>query len=550
MVSGRMLRDAVINGVYAIGSKKREVDELNVFPVPDGDTGTNMSMTMNGALRELQFIGDACTASQIADITASALLRSARGNSGVILSLLFRGFAKGLAGKAEADCEALRRALKYGVEDAYKAVMNPVEGTMLTVARAASEKAAASSDSADDSDEPDDIKALWRDVCVAAKESLDKTPELLPVLKKAGVTDAGGAGLLIIWEAMLAVFEGGKITKHAENNSALSGISALADEEGEITFGYCTEFVINKSADAKDAAALRAFLQTIGDSVVCVDDRDIIKVHLHTDNPGKAVEEGLRFGALVNIKIDNMREQRQNKVKEAEILKRKEFTPAAPEKKYGFVAVSSGAGLEAMFKNLGADRIVCGGQTMNPSTDDILKAIYMTPAETVFILPNNKNIILTAEQTVKLADRKVCVLQTRTIPQGMSAFLAFDSDLDFNTNRLNMAKAIEKVSTGLVTFAARDSVFDGHHIKKGEVLALENGKPIFSERDINKAAYRLCKRLIKSDSEFVTIIYGADVTDERAEELLALVKDKYGAHVEIMLLNGGQPIYYYIISAE
>ena len=546
MISGKILRDAFINGAIAIQSKKREVDELNVYPVPDGDTGTNMSMTMKNALRELQIMGDDVTAAYVAEATASALLRGARGNSGVILSLLFRGFAKSFANKTTADCADLYKALQLGVEGAYKAVMNPTEGTILTVARLSAEKSKEFINC-------DDITILWSEVCAKAKETLAETTEMLPVLKKAGVVDAGGMGLLVIWTAMLDIFEGGKIMSTNDEISAPAIVGAstvVGDMDEAITFGYCTEYIVNKKIDAKDASLLRAYLETIGDSVVCVDDDDIIKVHVHTDHPGKAIEEGLLFGALVNLKIDNMRYQHENKIKEAAVVKRQSFTPAAPEKPYGFVAVASGNGIEEMFNNLGVDCIVRGGQTMNPSTDDILQAIYATPAETVFVLPNNKNIILAAEQAVKLADRKVIVLQTRTIPQGMSAMLSFDPDSDIDTNRLNMTTALEKVSTGLITFAARDSDFDGHNIKQGEILALDNGKLAFTEKDVSKAAYKLTKKLAKNDTSFITIIYGADVTDEKAEELEQLVKNKAGDNIEVMLINGGQPVYYYIISVE
>ncbi len=548
MISGKILRDAFINGALAIQNKKREVDELNVYPVPDGDTGTNMSMTMKNALRELQIMDDDVTVQAVADTAAAALLRGARGNSGVILSLLFRGFSRGFANKTTADCADFYKALELGVEGAYKAVMNPTEGTILTVARLASEKAKEFTDCGD-------ITIFWSEVCAKAKETLAETTEMLPVLKKAGVVDAGGMGLLVIWTAMLDIFEGGKIMSSDLEAPAPAVVGAntstvVGDMDEVITFGYCTEYIVNKKADAKDPSALRAFLETIGDSVVCVDDDDIIKVHVHTDHPGKAIEEGLKFGALVNMKIDNMRYQHENKIKEAAVVKRQNFTPAAPEKPYGFVAVASGNGIEEMFRNLGADCIVRGGQTMNPSTDDILQAIYATPAETVFVLPNNKNIILAAEQAVKLADRKVIVLQTRTIPQGMSAMLAFDPDSDSDSNRLNMTKALEKVSTGLVTFAARDSDFDGHNIKQGEILALDNGKLSFTEKDVNKAAYKLTKKLYKNDTSFITVIYGADVTDEKAEELEQLIKNKAGNDIEVMLINGGQPVYYYIISVE
>ena len=545
-----MLRDAFISAAVSIANKKREVDELNVYPVPDGDTGTNMSMTMSNALKELSRIDDGATVATVADTTASALLRGARGNSGVILSLLFRGFSKGLQGKKEASCEDLTSALELGVEAAYKAVMKPAEGTILTVARMSAEKAKAICSTTNDP------AVLWDEVCKEAADALAKTPEQLPVLKKAGVVDAGGKGLLIVFEAMLHVFNGGEVLKPAQQSTAVVNAvkTAVGDFDEEINFTYCTEFIVNKSADAKDSLLLRAFLETIGDCVVVVDDDGIIKVHVHSDHPGKAIEEGLKFGSLVNMKIENMREQHENKVREAQLRKElpadDDFVPASPEKPYGFVAVAAGNGVEAMFKDLGVDCIVRGGQTMNPSTDDILRAIMSTPAETVFVLPNNKNIIMAAEQAVKLADRNVCVLQTRTIPQGMSAMLSFDPDADVSENRTAMTKAFERVQTGQITFAARDSEFEEHSIKQGEILALENGKLSFVDKDVPKAAFKLTKKLLKGDSSFVTLIYGADVTDAKAEELQKFMQQKFGSKVEVMLINGGQPIYYYMISVE
>lgn len=540
-----MLRDAFISGAISIANKKREVDELNVYPVPDGDTGTNMSMTMNNALKELQIMDDTATATQVADRAASALLRGARGNSGVILSLLFRGFSKGLSGKKCANCEDIAHALELGVDAAYKAVMKPTEGTILTVARMASVRARHLVSSVTDEAE------LWGEICKEAAATLAKTPELLPVLKKAGVVDAGGKGLLIIFEAMENVFKGEKILiPQKAADEVFEAKSVFGEMNEEITFTYCTEYLVQKKPDCKDALSLRAFLETIGDCVVVVDDDDIIKVHVHTDHPGKAIEEGLKFGMLINMKIENMREQNEGKKREAKLQVTREFIPAKPEKKFGFVAVGAGDGIEAMFKDLGVDNVVSGGQTMNPSTDDILRAIHATPAETVFVLPNNKNIIMAAEQAIKLADRKVCVLQTRTIPQGISAMLQYNPEEDFNSNRITMTKALEKVQTGSITFAARDSDYEGHNIKQGDILGLENGKLSIIERSVSKAALKLTKKLTKSDSSFITLIYGSDVTDEKAEETEELIRAKLGERYEVNLINGGQPVYYYIISVE
>lgn len=551
VIKGDTLRDAMISGANNITNHKRSVDELNVFPVPDGDTGTNMSMTIGAAAKELRHLDDSVTVAQTAETAASALLRGARGNSGVILSLLFRGFAKGLQGKKTAGAADIATALTMGVDAAYKAVMKPTEGTILTVARLSALRAAELSGS------QESIAVVWGEICKAAAEALAQTPELLPVLKKAGVVDAGGKGLVVIFEGMLQVLQGGEIIplmdaprQSAPKQEEVTSFNAAGEFEGEIAFTYCTEFIVNKSPDCKDALSLRAFLETIGDSVVVVDDDEIIKVHVHTEHPGKALEEGLLFGSLINLKIENMRQQHEDRVREVKLQKVQEFVPVAPENPYGFVAVGAGAGIEGLFKDLGADQIVRGGQTMNPSTEDILRAVHATPAHTVFVLPNNKNIIMAAEQAVKLADRRVCVLQSRSIPQGISAMLAFDPEADFNQNRIAMTRALDKVSTGQITFAARDSDYEGHSIKKGEILALENGKLSFTEKDVTKAALRLTKKLCKGDTAFVTLLYGADVTDDNAKATQQLIQSKLPSNVEVTLISGGQPVYYYIISVE
>ncbi len=546
MIQGNLLAKAIISGANNIQNQKQAVDELNVFPVPDGDTGTNMSMTISAGKRELLLLSDP-TVEKAADVAASALLRGARGNSGVILSLLFRGFSKGLKGKVEANGQDLAEALSIGVQAAYKAVMKPTEGTILTVARLAAEAAKELSLSTNDP------QMVMDEIVRAAKEALAQTPEQLPVLKKAGVVDAGGKGFVVIFEGMAHTFRTGEVieAENEEKPKAKSPASVVAGADGDITFGYCTEYIVDKKPDAADAMKLRAYLESIGDSVVCVDDDDIIKVHVHTNNPGNAIQEGLKFGQLVNIKVDNMRVQHQSKVVEAEKTQNAGYTPVEPEKPFGFVAVAAGAGLRELFTDLGADQVVSGGQTMNPSTDDILRAIELTPAETVFVLPNNKNIIMAAEQAVKLADRKVCVLQTRTVPQGISAMLAFDPEQSYSDNRVAMTKQFDLVQTGLITFAARDSEFDGHAIKKGEILALDNGKLDFTDRDLTKALMRLVKHLIKKrEASFITLIYGSDVTDEQAERARDAVAEKYGSDFEVNLINGGQPVYYYMISVE
>ncbi len=551
MINGSLLRSSFISAAHSITNKKKSVDELNVFPVPDGDTGSNMSMTINNSLAELENLEAQPSCSDVARTMASCLLRGARGNSGVILSLIFRGFSKALNGKSEMSAEDLVNAVELGVQGAYKSVMKPTEGTILTVARESAEKARESLRSTNDP------TVIMSDICIQAKETLDKTPSLLPALAKAGVVDAGGMGLLIIFEAMRDVFNGGEVVEKTEtaeptvNTEAVGAVtvdtfsSVVGQYDTVIHFTYCTEMLITKKQDCDDPSKLRAYLETIGDCVVVVDDDEIIKVHVHTNNPGKAIEKGLEFGYINMPKVENMKLQHEKKQMEV----KREFTSVKPEKDIGFVAVAAGSGVENMFKDLGVDCIVKGGQTMNPSTQDILEAIMSCPAKTVFVLPNNKNIIMSAEQAVKLADRKVCVLQTRTIPQGMSAMLAYDPEADFNTNRLEMTNAIEKVSTGQITFAARDSDYEGHAIKQGEILALDNGRLSFVEKDLAKAAYKLTKRLVKGDSSFITIIYGADVSDEAAEALQKQVSAKYSS-LDVNLINGGQPVYYYIISVE
>lgn len=555
MITGSILRDAFISAANEISNNKKMVDELNVFPVPDGDTGTNMSMTLANAKKELELMDGGVTVAEVAKVMESALLRGARGNSGVITSLLLgKGFSKALAGQKEAGTELLTEALEKGVERAYKSVMKPTEGTILTVARLASVKAREICAG------EENIGAFWDGVCQEAERVLDTTPDLLPTLKKAGVVDAGGKGLCLMMRAMGKVFKGEGMVADgtsAEKPAAAVTIETFASVVGsfdeDIHFTYCTEYIVNKKPDCGDSLKLRAYLETIGDCVVVVDDDEIIKVHVHTNNPGLAIEKGLEFGDMNLPKIENMRHQHKAKQKEGTSNKTTagvSYPYAAPEKEFGFVAVAVGDGIEAMFRDAGADCIVKGGQTMNPSTQDILAAIQSCPAETVFVLPNNKNIIMAAEQSVKLADRKVCVLQTRTIPQGLSALLAFDPGADFNENRTGMTKAFERVQTGQVTFAARDSEFDGYEIHKDEILALDNGKLSFVEKDLEKAAYRLIKRLVNSDSEFITIIYGEDVTDAQAESLRARVEEKFGGRMDINLLCGGQPVYYYIISVE
>ena len=547
MITGKLFRDAVISGANNISNQRQAVDELNVFPVPDGDTGTNMSMTIGNALAEMKKASDAVGAGEAAKTVASAMLRGARGNSGVILSLIFRGLSKGLAGKTEADAKALSEAFKLGVDAAYKSVMKPTEGTILTVAREAYENTV--SLGVEGGDAAEFLKAYIAE----AEKTLEKTPEMLPALKKAGVVDAGGRGLIVILEGMMQVIGGGSIIEAQDAVKPVGPVAVAAAATGsseEITFAYCTEFIVLKKQGAKDATALRAFLETIGDCVVVVDDDEIIKVHVHSNHPGKAIEEGLKFGELTKMKIENMREQHNNIIKADEAAQTNRKAPVPPEKEVGFVAVVAGAGVEALFRDLGVDNVVRGGQTMNPSTEDILEAIGQTPAHNVFVLPNNKNIIMAAEQAVKLADRNVCVLQSRTIPQGISAMMSYDPDSDFKSNRSTMTEALGRVQSGQITFAVRDSEYDGHKIKQGEILAMDNGKIVFTEADVTKAMVKLTKRLVNGSSSFITVIYGSDVSDEDANEAYEKLRAKISDNIDIVMVNGGQPVYYYIISVE
>ena len=545
-LTGKLFRDAVISGANNIANHRAAVDELNVFPVPDGDTGTTMSMTIGNALPELKAAGDGISAGDAAKLTASAMLRGARGNSGVILSLIFRGLSKGLAGQAEADAKMLSDAFKLGVDAAYKSVMKPTEGTILTVVREAWEN------TKDSAQEGGDAAEFLAKFIEEGEKSLANTPELLPALKKAGVVDAGGKGLLVILSGMQQVISGGGMIRSEEETkpSAPAAVAAAGAAQEDIKFAYCTEFIVNKKPGAKDATALRAFLETIGDCVVVVDDDDIIKVHVHSNHPGKAIEEGIKFGELTKMKIENMREQHHNIIKADEAVQKNRKVPVKPEKDFGFVAVAAGAGIEALFRDLGADSVVRGGQTMNPSTEDILEAIGQTPANNVFVLPNNKNIIMAAEQAVSLADRNVCVLQSRSIPQGITALMNFDPGADFVTNRSNMTDALDRVQSGQITFAVRDSEYDGHKIKQGEILAMDNGKIVFTEKDVTKALVKLTKRLVNSSSSFITVMYGSDVSDEAANAAYEQLRARISDSIDINLVNGGQPVYYYIISVE
>ncbi len=552
MLTGKMFRDGVISASNNIANNRSAVDALNVFPVPDGDTGTNMSMTIGAAAKEMAILPDDCTVGEAASKCASALLRGARGNSGVILSLIFRGFSKGFKGLESADGADVAKAFELGVKAAYKAVMKPTEGTILTVVRKASEAATEMAQSVND---PMEVAFA---AMMAAKDALAKTPEQLPVLKQAGVVDAGGQGLVLIFEGFHSVFANNVIVQPLEagesTDNAKAEKSTVANASDEIEFGYCSEFLIEKANDAKekDPLKLRAYLESIGDCVVVVDDNDIIKVHVHSNEPGNVIQAALKYGQLINIKIDNMRYQHRNAGTGTEEQKKQELTATQPTNKYGFVTVCAGNGLTELFKDIGADVVVSGGQTMNPSTDDILNAVLATPAKTVFVLPNNKNIIMAAEQAVRLTnDREVRVLQTKTIPQGISAMLMFDEEASADDNMMAMTQAAENVSTAQVTFAARDSEVEGVPVKQGEIMGLCNGKIRFVGTDKVDIAYKSAVKIFKrNQSSIITLIYGSDASEEEAQELKSRLENKFGDDVEISVVDGGQPIYYFIISVE
>ena len=546
-MDGAAYRRMLLSAAASIERNKEAINELNVFPVPDGDTGTNMSMTLNTAAQDLRRVENP-TLTKAADIAASAMLRGARGNSGVILSLLFRGFSKALKGLEETDGVGLASAINAGVEAAYKAVMKPAEGTILTVSRlsgaAAAEFAA----------ENPDLDATLVRAIEGAKEALAETVNQNPVLKKAGVVDAGGMGFVTILEGMLSSLRGQDIEPPAEGETkAGADFAALTDED--ITFTFDTVFIVRKTTD-KSIEPFRAYLSSIGDSLVIGEDDDAFKVHVHTDIPGAALTEAQKYGTLELAKIENMRTQYEDmaagrKPQSTDDLEDPEEEPAvaAPEKKYGVVSVCAGAGLASVFQDLGVDNIIQGGQTMNPSTDDILKAINRTPAEIVYVLPNNKNIIMAAEQTIPLSDKKVIVIPSKTVPQGITAMLNFDPEQDAEANTAAMTESLAGVTTMQITYAARDSDFDGREIHQGDYLGLYNGSLLDTTPDLGQLLADMAKKTAESGCEFINIFYGADIREEQAQDALKCFTE-HCPGAEINLLSGGQPVYYFLISAE
>ena len=559
IIDGALFQRMVIHGSASINVQKQAINDLNVFPVPDGDTGTNMSLTIGTAAAEAkkkpaQSIGKA------ASINASALLRGARGNSGVILSLLFRGVAKGLKERDEADGAVFAAALNEGVSAAYKAVMKPAEGTILTVSRLAAVRAAQAAQ------ERNSVEAVLEAAINQGQAALADTVNQNPVLKKAGVVDAGGKGFLCILQGMLDELRGVPVPEEEDDSLPVkesADFAALGEED--ITFTFDTVFIVRKTTD-KSIEPFRAYLNGIGDSLVIGEDDEAFKVHVHTDTPGAALSEAQKYGTLELAKIENMRTQAEElaagkKAQSTDDLEQVEAeleageqdagnAVAPPEKKYGVVAVSAGEGMASVFRDLGVDGIISGGQTMNPSTEDICREIARTPAEVVFVLPNNKNIIMAAQQCVGLIEgREIVVIPTRTVPQGISAMLVLDPEADTGANAAAMEEARKNVRTSEITYAARDSDFDGFEIHEGDYMALADGQLFGTDRAIGSLLERLAQADSQQNAEFISIFYGEDVTEEQAGEALAIFQ-RHCPNAEITLLPGGQPVYYYMISAE
>jgi DAK2 domain fusion protein YloV len=545
-----MLRDGILSASQCLGFHKGEVDALNVFPVPDGDTGTNMSMTMTAAAREVSLLGDENGFGATAERIASAMLRGARGNSGVILSLVFRGFAGGVKGEKHVGGAVLADALSRGSDAAYKAVMKPTEGTILTVVREASRKAKEAAQN-----KANDAVAVWSAALQAAREALAATPNFLPVLRQAGVVDAGGQGFVYIMEGLLTGFMGKEASEldlpvilDEPFRKERKGPAALNPDE--ITYAYCTEFLVERTADAaeSDTDKLRKKLGEFGDCVVVVDDAEIVKVHVHSNQPGTVLNLAQPYGQFIEMKIENMRKQHAQ-MGAGSAAQEPGIVPAT--KKFGIVAVAAGDGLATLLQELGVDEVVSGGQSMNPSTEDLLRAIHRVPAEHVFVLPNNKNIIMAAEQTETLTSRGVSVVHTRSVPQGVAAVLEFDPGAGIETNHVQMQRAAERVQTGLVTYAARESNIDGLEIKKGSVIGLENGKLTVTETEPVTAAYRVARHLVRHhNGSMVTVYPGEDVTEAQTQQLLDMLEKRYNGNVEVSAAQGGQPLYYYMIAVE
>ena len=538
-INGGDLRRLILSAAASIEINKQKLNELNVFPVPDGDTGTNMSMTINAAAAELKKAGEV-SVEQAAAIAASAMLRGARGNSGVILSLLMRGISRKLKDAESCNGMLWASALQEGVDAAYKAVMKPAEGTILTVARLAAAKAVKTAK------KDNCFEAVHEAALEEAKIALANTVNQNPVLKKAGVVDAGGKGWVVALEAMLCALRGEDITAPEGGTADTADEATFSDFNTEdITFTYCTEFIISRE-NQNDPEKLRDFLSSLGDSLVLVDDDEIIKVHVHTNDPGKALHEAIDYGSLVTVKIENMRLQHTEKV-----MNEQEAAPkiAEPTKPLGVVSVCAGDGLADVFRDLGVDGIISGGQTMNPSTQDILEVVNTVPAETVFVLPNNKNIIMAAQQVDALTPKNVVVIPSKTVPQGITAMLSFNPDGAVEENTEALTEALDTVDTMQITYAARNSDFDGHDIHEGDYLAIYGSALFGTDKDIDVLLKALAQKVSEDGRDYITVYYGADIDAEQAQHA-ADIFSEICPDADVNLLSGGQPVYYYLISAE
>lgn len=530
-------------------NNKKAINDLNVFPVPDGDTGTNMGLTF-GAAVQVALSDKNASAGDMMGFLSKASLRNARGNSGVILSQILRGVSKALAGKTEFGVDDIKNAAAAGRDTAYRAVMKPTEGTILTVVREGAEFAEENADKFDDASE------FFSAYIQACRESLERTPEILPVLKQAGVVDAGGCGVVTILEGAEYALKNGKPIESADSAEVKTSATASGSTDidtANIRFQYCTEFIIQKSSADRQASQFKAAISPKGDCMLVIDDEDIVKVHIHTNHPGFVMEEALKLGQLINIKVDNMRYQHSENIRSAEEEKAESDSETAQEpvelKKYGVVAVSAGDGLTEVFKSVNVDKVVQGGQTMNPSTQDLLDAANSVYAEIIYILPNNKNIILAAEQVNDICDKKVIVIPTKNIPQGISAMLAFDPDADEGANTEAMTEMMNSVKCGQVTFAARDSAVGGLEIHKDDVMGMFGSEIAELGSDINDVSEKLAEKMIDEETALITIYYGADTDEQSAQKLADAISEKH-SDIDVSVVKGGQPVYYYMIAAE
>ncbi len=552
-IDAEMLSKMFLAGAKNLEEKKEWINELNVFPVPDGDTGTNMTLTIMSAAKEVSAM-EKPDMTVLCKAISSGSLRGARGNSGVILSQLFRGFTKGAREHQKLNTRILADALEKAVETAYKAVMKPKEGTILTVAKGGAQKARELANNGEE-----DLEIFFKEIIQYADEVLEKTPDLLPVLKQAGVVDSGGQGLMQVLKGAYEAFLGKEVDFKISDISAAhkpSGMASNIDVQAQmdIKFGYCTEFIImlSRNFNIKQEMDFKAYLESIGDSIVVVADDDVVKVHVHTNDPGLAIQKALKYGALSNMKIDNMRLEHQEKLFKMSEKQKEEPTEEGPgpKKDVGFIAVSAGDGIQEIFKGLGVDYVIEGGQTMNPSTADVLDAVENVNADTVYILPNNKNIILAAEQAAHMSeDKKIVVIPTKTVPQGITAVINFVPELSVEENTDTMIEEIKSVSTGQVTYAVRDTVIDNKEIKQGDYMGIGDSGILSNGTDLLDVTFRMIEDMMEDDKELISIYYGSEVTEETAEELREKVEARY-PKCDIELQYGGQPIYYYIISAE